>query len=410
MLQRRIPEWLRHAPVPSVQNFAALGGLEALTRGILISVYPLTMYAAFGDAKSVSALYFFVGIISLLVGLAVPPLTRLIARRWMYTLGVFLFPVGAILAMTGHKYALAAGLLCNTVATVTAFICINAYLLDHIGKRELGRSETLRLLYSALSWTVGPAGGVWLMLWWRPAPFIVSGVAALAMLALFWSMRMGNGKVISRAKGPAPNPLAYLGRFFQQPRLIAGWLFAVIRSAGWWVYVVYVPIFAVQSGLGEQIGSLTLSFSNGMLFLAPLMMKFVQHNSIRFALRTGFLSSGLAFVLSGVISGYPIGAIGVLMLASMFLILLDVCAGLPFLMAVHPSERTEMSAIYASYRDVSGILTPGFAWIVLLFAPLAGVFVAGGLGLGIGWYLSRRVHPRLGAARGGVALRQASSV
>ena len=98
------------------------------------------------------------------------------------------------------------------------------------------------------------------------------------------------------------------------------------------------------------------------------------------------------------------------MLASMFLILLDVCAGLPFLMAVHPSERTEMSAIYASYRDVSGILTPGFAWIVLLFAPLAGVFVAGGLGLGIGWYLSRRVHPRLGAARGGVALRQASSV
>ena len=30
------------------------------------------------------------------------------------------------------------------------------------------------------------------------------------------------------------NPLAFLDRFFRQPRLIAGWLFAVIRSCGWW--------------------------------------------------------------------------------------------------------------------------------------------------------------------------------
>ena len=31
---------------------------------------------------------------------------------------------------------------------------------------------------------------------------------------------------------------------------------------------------------------------------------------------------------------------------------------MPFLMAVKPSERTEMSAVYSSFRDVSGILTP----------------------------------------------------
>ena len=52
--------------------------------------------------------------------------------------------------------------------------------------------------------------------------------------------------------------------------------------------------------------------------------------------------------------------------------LLDVAGGLPFLMAVKPSERTEMAAVYSSFRDVSGILTPGVAWLVLLVAPASG--------------------------------------
>jgi len=410
MLQRRIPEWLRHAPVPSVRKFAALAGFEALTRGILISVFPLSLYTAFQSARTVTEIYFVIGVISLTTGLTIPVLNRWIARRWMYTIGVSLFVVGAILASTGGQYAIAAALLSNTVGAVTAFICINAYVLDHIGKKELGRNETLRLLYSALSWMVGPAGGVILWKWWAPAPFFVSAFSALCMLTVFWWMRLGNGKTITRAKGPATNPLIYLRRFLEQPRLISGWLFAVLRSYGWWVYVVYVPIFAVQNGLGERIGGFSLSFSNGILFLAPVMMRVIQRTSIRFAVRAGFLLGAGTFTMAGILAYYPYATIGMLMFGSLFLILLDVCAGLPFLMAVHPSERTEMSAIYASYRDVSGILTPGVAWLVLLVAPLSGVFVAGGAGLLTGWLLAARVHPRLGAVRGGVALRQAKTV
>jgi Major Facilitator Superfamily. len=241
---------------------------------------------------------------------------------------------------------------------------------------------------------------------WAPAPFILAAVAATAMLCVFWWMRLGNGRVIMRAKGPPPNPLAYLSRFLRQPRLVAGWLFAVIRSCGWWVYVVYVPIFAVESGLGQQAGGLTLSLTNCMLFVAPLLLGFVQRTSIRFAIRSGFLAAGVFFALAGVLAGMPLAAIGSLMLGSVFLILLDVCGGLPFLMAVRASERTEMSAVYASYRDVSGIVTPGVAWLVLLVAPLSAVFVAGGGGLILAWFLAARVHPRLGMSRGGVVLRQ----
>jgi hypothetical protein len=85
--------------------------------------------------------------------------------------------------------------------------------------------------------------------------------------------------------------------------------------------------------------------------------------------------------------------------AAVFLVLLDVVGGLPFLMAVKPSERTEMSAVYSSFRDVSGILTPGCAWLVLLVAPLPGIFMATGAGLLCAFAVAGRLHPRLGAAR-----------
>jgi hypothetical protein len=75
-------------------------------------------------------------------------------------------------------------------------------------------------------------------------------------------------------------------------------------------------------------------------------------------------------------------------------------------MSVKPSERTEMSAVYSSFRDVSGILTPGAAWLVLFVAPLPGIFVAAGIGLLSAWAVAGQLHPRLGAARpsrGGMA-------
>lgn len=399
MHERRIPEWLRHAPAPSVRGFAILAGTEAIARGLLISVFPLVMYGTLKDARLVSEIYFIVGVASLVVGLLVPYLIRFVPRWWVYVFGTLMFVAGALLAILETAGAVVAGLALISFAVVTTFVCFNAYVLDHVAKIELGRFETSRLFYSALGWTVGPALGVFLYAWWRPAPFLIAALAVLAMLLIFLVMRLGNGKLITRSRAAPANPFAYFRRFFVQPRLITGWVFAVVRSCGWWVYIVYLPIYAVQNGLGDQLGGIALSISNGALFLTPLMLRFMQRRSVRTAVRTGFMMSGLLFTLAWAFAGVPPLAILCLMAGSFFLILLDVSGGLPFLLAVKPSERTEMSAIYSSFRDVSGILTPGVAWMVLLVAPVSGVFLAGGLGLLSTWILAGRLHPRLGQAR-----------
>jgi ACDE family multidrug resistance protein len=399
MHERRIPEWLRHAPAPSVRGFAVLAGTEAIARGILISVFPIIIYRALQDVGVVSKVYFFIGLSSLMIGLLVPFIIRYVPRRWVYAAGTIMFAIGALLACFEAPIAVVVGLSFTTFATVTTFVCFNAYVLDYVSKIELGKLETSRLFYSALGWTVGPVLGVYLFGWWRPAPFLIAAIAALTMLLVFLVMRLGDGKLITKSRDAPANPFAYFRRFAEQPRLITGWTFAVIRSCGWWVYVVYLPIYALENGLGEQLGGIALSISNGALFLTPLMFRFIQRKSVKKAVRVGFLISGLLFLVAGAPHGTPPIAVVCLMAGSFFLILLDVCAGLPFLLAVKPSERTEMSAIYSSFRDVSGILTPGAAWLVLLVSPISGVFVAGGAGLLMAWVLANKLHPRLGQAR-----------
>ena len=336
-----------------------------------------------------------VGVLSLLMGFSVPMLTRHLPRRWVYTLGAVLYVVSAMLGMVGGKVTTLA-LLCHVMATATVFVCFNAYVLDNLERADFGRLESLRLVFGGFGWTIGPVLGVWLVRFWPGAPFIIVGVAALGMLSAFWWLRLAHGRVSALADSASANPYSILRRFVVQPRLVAGWLFVVLRSCGWWVYVVYVGIFAVQSGLGDQVGGIASSLANMGLFMAPLMLRWMGRRSVRHAVRTGFLVSGVIFLLAACVSPFPMATVVLLVLASYFLVLLDVCGGLPFLMAVKPSQRTEMSAVYSSFRDVSGILTPGAAWVVLQFSPLAGVFALAGGALLIAWLLAAHLHPELG--------------
>ena len=129
------------------------------------------------------------------------------------------------------------------------------------------------------------------------------------------------------------------------------------------------------------------------------MLRWMRARSVRQAVRTGFLGSAACFGLAAMLGGQPPVSIALLIAASFFLILLDMCSGLPFLMAVKPSERTEMSAVYATYRDVSGVVTPGVARLVLAVAPLPAVFAAMAMGLACALAVSASLHPRLGARR-----------
>ena len=376
-----------------------LAAAESATRGILLSVFPIVIYRNFGDAESVSEVYLVIGIASFILALLSPAISRLIPRRWFYSIGVVGIAGGAMLTGTASGWLVGVGLGVSTLASVITSISFNAYVMDYVERTNLGQFETTRLFYSGTCWAVGPFLGVWLMGQWALAPFVFAAVAGCVQLIVFWVLRLGNGKVITKARRRTANPLAFLPRFFAQPRLIAGWIFAVVRSSAWWVYIIYVPIYVVESGYSEQLGGLTVSIANAFLFITPFMLRWMQARSIRQALLTGFVLSGTFFCLAFLASGVPEITIVALILASLFLVLLDISAGLPFLMAVKPSERTEMSAVYATYRDVSGAIAPGVVRGVLVFAGLPASFAVAGLALIALVPLGLKVNKRLGAKR-----------
>lgn len=389
---------VRYDPAPGVKSFAMLAAIESAARAILISVLPIAMYRVFADAKLVSEVYFLVGLLSLITALTVPWLSRFIPRRWLYTVAVVIFITGAIIGALANTWVLAMGMALMTLAVVIITVCMNAYFMDYVNRSKLSEGETLRLFYSGAAWTLGPFLGVWLMGIWKPAPFILSALAASCLLFLFWKLRLGNGKAIYKAKTKPPNPFAFLNKFRKQPRLVAGWTFAVMRSSAWWAYAVLLPIYAVENGYSEQLGGILLSASNAFLFLTPLMLKAMKGH-VRKAVILGFSGSSVFFLLSAFEIVGSTFAIGSLVFASMFLILLDMCGGLPFLMAVRPSERTEMSAVYSTYRDVSGVITPGAASLLLIVAPLQAMFSLTAAGLFSCAYLATKLHPRLGNKR-----------
>ena len=385
--------------IPKLRHFALLAGLEAAVRASLISVMPLAVRDATGSTLGSSKVYFVVGLISLTWGLMVPWAIRKVPRRWMFTAGCSLYFIGMALALIGTPLTVALALMSNAMATATTFVCFNAYVLDYVARENLGRGQSLQMFYAATPWAIGPVLGVWLYSHWRVAPFVMAGCFAATLLTTFWILRLGNGKAISKARRPAVNPVAYLGRFFAQPRLIAGWSFAVIRSTGWWVYVVYLPYFCIEQGLGNKVGGIALSISNAILFLAPALLRLARKRCVRVSVRMAFGLCAAFFLLSSLVAPLPWLTVLAMMAASVLLVTLDVIGGLPFLMSVKPSERTEMSAVYSSFRDVSSIVTPGMAWAVLAFAPTAAIFTATAGLMGLAFATAGRLHPRLGVKR-----------
>jgi hypothetical protein len=138
---------------PSLRAFAVVGATDSLVRGVALSIYPLLMFRAWGDALVVSQMYFAVGVLSLLTGLTVPLVMRYLARRWLYSAGAMLFVLSAAIGMVGGKLITVA-LLCHGIATATVFVCFNAYVLDNVAKSDLSRFESLRIIYGGVGWTL----------------------------------------------------------------------------------------------------------------------------------------------------------------------------------------------------------------------------------------------------------------
>ena len=91
----------------------------------------------------------------------------------------------------------------------------------------------------------------------------------------------------------------------------------------------------------------------------------------------------------------PLVGLVLLVVAAGFATIIDAAGNVPFLRAVHPYERAEMTSVFMTFRHVTSLVTPGIFTVLLSVFPLVAVFAASGLSFGCMTVLTRFIHRRL---------------
>lgn len=396
MRRIHLPVWLDSAAKPRAMAFVVLFSLEGWCRATLLTIVPLEAHRLMGDAQSVSVLYFYVSIAGLLSTMVIPLVVHIVRRRWAFTLGVALMLSSVAAYWTGSLWLFMVGLACQFIATAIFEIVINLYVLDHVPSTEISKFEPRRLLFVAAPFTFGPWLGVWLFENVDPAAtYGVVGGCALAMLAFFWFLRVSDNPAVTAPLTRPPNPLRYLPRFFSQPRLAVAWGLAIGRT-GWWVmFFVYGPIFLTQSGYSKDTSALIISMGVLPMFLATVWGAIGRKKGIRFLLILGYSLTAILSIGIAVVQGSPTLAAVLVVMSAFAASMIDGAGNIPFLRAVHPHERSEMTSVFVTFRQTAQLVTPGVFAVVLSAFALPAVFVAGGVGAAGMAVLARYIPKRL---------------
>jgi hypothetical protein len=112
-------------------------------------------------------------------------------------------------------------------------------------------------------------------------------------------------------------------------------------------------------------------------------------------LKAGYAAAGVLSICVALAFSTPwLGAI-LLVLAALGTETIDGAGNLLFLRAVHPYERSEMTTVFVSFRDVAQLGPPTVFALLLSLFSLPSVFVAGGLMMLAASSLSSRIPHRL---------------
>ena len=352
-------------------SLAMLTGIDGLARSILMSVLPLAALAAFGSKDAIASVYFASTIFTLIFTLNLATLERLLNRRGLVTLGALFLILAAIFFYTESAPLFAAGVSLRAAGASIFSVCMSLYIMDYIGKKELTQNESRRMLFMAGAWLIGPALGGWLYENGNELTvYLISGSASIAMLAYFWWLRLGDDKVIqAAAQSASKNPINAIKEFMKQPRLRIAYFITLSRACFWVTVFVYGPIYIIEAGLPAWLGGILLSGVSSLLFLSPVIRRLADHFGTRQILIGCSIIIGTNMLAIGLLGEpRPLGLLFIV-LGSFGGVGMDVLVNIPFLRMVKPRQRTEMTAVFTTWRESASLLTQALVFLTLLIAP-----------------------------------------
>jgi hypothetical protein len=375
--------------------FAGFFFVCASARAVLLSVLPLKALSLMGDAQLVSVLFFMVSACGVAVSLSVPMILQRTGLHRCFLLSVFAMVASVVLLWTEAVWSFAAGMVLHVFGITSMEVVLSLYIMQRIPRRQLPEFEPLRMVSAIVALSIGPWLGVYLQS--RVAdwlPYLIAIGGTVATLIYFRWLGLQQMSLPDRLL-PAGNPLRHIGRFFLQPRLRLAWGLILTRSSWWMMFIIYTPIYARESGLGELMGAAIVSIGSAWTLTLPFWGWFARRYSLRRLMYMGFTVAAGMSLLVFAASGTPTVAIVLLAFAALGATMLDGSGHVLFLRAVHPLERSEMTGVFQTYRDVANLAVPGFFAVLLKFFALPVIFVGAAGWMLVGTFFSRYIPRRM---------------
>lgn len=368
LLQR--PHMLQQLDKDVGRSLAMLCGLEGLGRAIMVGLMPLVALEVLGSKQAVTNAYVGGGCLALFVTLNVGRLESWMPRRWVVTGGLLSLVVAANFFLFVDNWLLAIGIGLVAVAAGVFSVCLALFIMEYIDKRDFVRNESRRMFNNGLAWTVGPTLGLWLYTSVdERLPFIVAIGAALVSLGFFWVLRLGANPVLVKPRSRAPSPMRNIPRFFRQRYLRIAYAVTVVRGMFWVSFFVYAPIYVIEAGLSRFWIGIMISSVSALLVFSPVVERMAARYSARRVIILGFVITGLGLTGLAAIGDARLLGLPVWMAAAIGATMLDVLGNIPFMRMVKPRERLPMTTVFSTWRELSSLVAPGLAALVMLVAP-----------------------------------------
>jgi len=161
------------------------------------------------------------------------------------------------------------------------------------------------------------------------------------------------------------------------------------------MFFVYAPIYAVNAGFDEIVSGAIVSVGTAAQFLVPAWGWVARRYGVRRLLIGGYTAAGIATIGVSLLAGIPWAAAFILICAAFSASTIDGVGNVPFMRAVRPFERPEMTSVFLTYRDSSRLAPPGVFSLLLKVFELPVVFVVGGVGMLVLAFYSRYIPRRL---------------
>jgi MFS family permease len=337
----------------------------------MIGSVPLAALDALGSKSAVSVVFAAGSALGLGVTLNIGKLEQRFARRFILSGGFAALFCSAALFAWGPTWTIVLAIALRAAHASIFSVGLSLYIMDYFGKGEMVQVESRRAVYLAVAWILGPTLGAWLYGSVESnAPFFAAMGFSVVLTAYHWKLRVARNPVLRAPSGPVPGVVPSVRRYFRQRHLRAAYLITCIRSIFWSALFIYGPIYVVEAGLPEWSAGLFLSAASAALFVGPFVSRASDIHGVRTMLIIGFVVTATALGVLTVLGdptpiGLPLWLIGAIGGG-----ILDTVANIPFMRLVRPRERTAMTTVFSTWREVSFFVTPALAALVLLVGPL----------------------------------------